>query len=66
MKDKKGLNKGMILYFGLISMVFATGILFFVMTFLRIDIASWGLGSFMAALLSLSTLSWVILLCRNC
>lgn len=65
-KRKNTLDREMILLLGLISLIGAIGFLFFGMTFLKIDISTCEVGNLAAIYFGIASLSWAILLCRNC
>ena len=62
---KKGLDKDLIVSFATLAMLFAFGILFFVLFIFDIDITK-NLTGVVGSYSGLSGGIWLILLCRNC
>ncbi|MBP5324623.1 MAG: hypothetical protein J6Y86_03930 [Pseudobutyrivibrio sp.] len=62
---KRGLDKGLIVSFGTLALLFAVGILFFVLFIFDIDVTE-NLTSVVGSYSGLSGGIWLILLLRNC
>lgn len=64
--QKTGLDREMIIGYGVISFVAATAIIFFGMFFFNVDARSCNTGALVAVYSTLSGVIWGVLLCRNC
>ncbi len=64
MKNNK-LDKELILSFGVLALLFAMGILFFILFAFNIDIGA-NLTKILGSYSGLSGGIWLVLLCRNC
>ncbi|SEB06009.1 hypothetical protein SAMN02910384_03255 [Pseudobutyrivibrio sp. ACV-2] len=62
---KNRLDKGLILSFAGLSLLFSVGIIFFILFIFNIDIAEHTTG-IVGSYSGMSGVIWLILLCRNC
>ena len=62
---KKGLDKSLIISFGMLSLLLAVGVLFFLLFLFNVDIAEHVAG-IVGSYSGLSGGIWLFLLCRNC
>ncbi|WP_458458149.1 hypothetical protein [Pseudobutyrivibrio sp.] len=63
---KRKLDKGTIISLAVIAILFATGVIFFLLFMFDIQISQANIGQFIGSYSGLSSSIWFILLCRNC
>ena len=63
---RRRLDKGMIIALAIIALLFATGIIFFLLYMFDIQICQANIGGIIGSYSGLSSSIWLILLCRNC